>query len=387
MGVYADEMDYYGYGGEPLDNFYQHNIFSEDLLVESTWNGAYALLFKANACLEGLKASTALNPEIKEQLCGEALFVRAVTYFYLVNLFGDIPYPTTTDYEKNSKLPRIHVEEVYENIVADLLKSKSLLNSNYIGPERVRANKMVASAILARVYLYMNRWDAADAEASVLLGNTTQFSLEPNVTNEFLKDSSSAILQFKPKNEGDNTHEAFLFIMESGPPLNVSLNPSLYNSMDSNDLRKEHWIDSVSDGNQTWYFPTKYKEANNTGTSTEYSIVFRISEQYLIRAEARAQLGDLSGALQDLNMIRNRAGLSDFEATTQGGILDAIFSERYHELFSEFGHRWFDMKRTDRANSILAPIKPGWKPTDILLPLPESELSMNPNLNPQNPGY
>lgn len=387
MGVYADEMDYYGYGGEPLDNFYKHNVFSDDLLVESTWNGAYALLFKVNASLEGLEASDSLSSEIKAQLRGEALFIRALTYFYLVNLFGDIPYSTTTEYEENSRLPRIPVNEVYDKIIADLQESKNLLGSNYIGGERVRANVMVASALLSRVYLYSGKWDLAETEAGFLINNTTLFNLEPDLTNEFLKESRSAIFQFKPKNEGDNTHEASLFILESGPPLTVSLNPQLYYELEPNDLRKEHWIGEVTNGNQTWYFPTKYKEANNTGTSVEYSIVLRLSEQYLIRAEARAKVGNLSGAQEDLNVIRNRAGLLDSQATTEGEVLDAIFSERYHELFSEFGHRWFDMKRTGRANGILAPIKSGWKPTDIVLPIPENELAMNPNLNPQNPGY
>lgn len=387
MGVYADEIDYYGYGGEPLENFYQHNVFSDDLLVESTWNGAYALLFKVNASLEGLGAADSLSTEIKEQLRGEALFIRALTYLYLVNLFGDIPYPTTTDYEKNSSLPRIPVNEVYDMIIIDLQESKMLLGSNYMGGERVRANDMVASAVLSRVYLYTGKWDLAETEAGFLINNSTLFNLEPDVKNEFLKESRSAIFQFKPKNEGDNTHEASLFILESGPPFNVALNSQLYYSMEPNDLRREHWIGEVIDGNETWHFPTKYKEANNTGNSVEYSIVLRLSEQYLIRAEARAQRGNLSGALVDLNVIRNRAGLMDSAATTEDGILDAIFIERYHELFSEFGHRWFDMKRTGRANSILAPIKSGWKPTDIVLPIPENELAMNPNLNPQNPGY
>jgi hypothetical protein len=77
----------------------------------------------------------------------------------------------------------------------------------------------------------------------------------------------------------------------------------------------------------------------------------------------------------------------DSEATTESGILNAISTERYHELFSEFGHRWFDIKRLGLANEILAPIKPGWKPTDVLLPIPENELLMNPKLEPQNPGY
>src|SRR5690606_17341969 len=154
-----------------------------------------------------------------------------------------------------------------------------------------------------------------------IINNVPMYTLELEVTNVFLKESTSAILQFKPKNEGENTQEAISYIFESGPPPLISLNSRLIENMEPDDLRREHWIGEVTDGNQTWYYPNKYKYRGNTGSSMEYSIVFRLAEQYLIRAEARARLGNLSGALEDLNSIRNRAGLMASEATTQSGIL------------------------------------------------------------------
>jgi hypothetical protein len=157
--------------------------------------------------------------------------------------------------------------------------------------------------------------------------------------------------------------------------------------MEDGDLRRTKWVGEVSDGTQTWYFPFKYKQQFNTGTSLEYSKVFRLAEQYLIRAEARAMTGNISGAQQDLNSVRNRAGLESTTASTSEQLRDAIISERRFELFTEFGHRWFDLRRTGTAEVVLAPIKPGWRNTDLLLPIPESELLANPNLNPQNPGY
>lgn len=387
MGVYSDEMNYYGFGGEPMDSFYQHQVFSDDVLVENLWNQSYALIYMGNAVLEGLEASNTLSAESKAQLRGEALFIRALTYFYLVNLYGDIPYAITTNYEENSILSRMPAPQVYENIVIDLNESKTLLGTNYISGERTRVNSMGVSALLARIYLYTEQWNAAEMEASAIINNTSLYNLETEVSNEFLKESTSAILQFKPKTEGENTLEASTFIFTAGPPPLVSLNPQLIEGMEANDQRREQWIGEVTDGSQTWYYPNKYQYNTNTGTSMEYSIVFRLSEQYLIRAEAQARLGNLSGALEDLNRIRNRAGLINAVATSQNEILKAILQERYHELFSEFGHRWFDLKRLGLANEILAPIKSGWKPTDVLLPIPENELMMNPNLEPQNSGY
>ena len=123
------------------------------------------------------------------------------------------------------------------------------------------------------------------------------------------------------------------------------------------------------------------------GSGNEYSILLRLAEQYLIRAEARLYLGDLDGAKTDLNLIRNRAALPPITTNIEDELKLAIENERRHELFTEQGHRWFDLKRTARANEILGPIKPNWHNTDILLPIPETELNLNPNLQPQNPGY
>ena len=92
------------------------------------------------------------------------------------------------------------------------------------------------------------------------------------------------------------------------------------------------------------------------------------------------------GAAEDLNRIRNEAGLQNTTATTATELRAAIIKERRAEMFSE-GHRFFDLKRTQLLNEVLAPTKPGWNTNDQLFPIPETELLLNPNLNPQNPGY
>jgi hypothetical protein len=148
-----------------------------------------------------------------------------------------------------------------------------------------------------------------------------------------------------------------------------------------------YWVGSVTQGTNKWYFPRKYKEKSNTNSSVEYSIVFRLAEMYLIRAEARAKEGNLSGAKDDLNKIRNTAGLGNTNASTSNEINNAILAERKFELFTEYGQRFFDLKRTGTLDLHLASAKPGWNTTDNLLPLPANELIANPNLRPQNPGY
>lgn len=386
MGLYSDELDYYGTPGEGLENFYSHQIIASNSTISGTWNGSYNLIFMCNAAIEGLEGSQTMTIEVKEQLKGEALFIRGMIHFYLTNIFGDIPYIKTTDYQKNREAERMPEEIVYENIIEDLTNSKNLLALSYPTWERTRANKWVVAALLARVYLYNGQWDKAEQESNLLLNNS-EFILEENIQNEFLKESTSAILQLKPKNNGDNTLEGSTFIFSTGPPPLMALNVSLVQDMEDGDLRKQNWIMELTEGSDTWYFPYKYKQNLNTGTSVEYSIVLRISEQYLIRAEARLMQGNILGAEDDLNIIRQRAGLENTTAQNSQQLLDAIITERRFELFSEYGHRWFDLRRLGIAGEILSPIKSGWKSTDILFPIPESELLLNPKLEPQNPGY
>ena len=88
-----------------------------------------------------------------------------------------------------------------------------------------------------------------------------------------------------------------------------------------------------------------------------------------------------------MNKVRNRAGLSNNEADNKEALLLAIVRERRVELFTEQGHRWFDLRRTGMASAELSNLKPGWADTDVWLPLPENELLLNGNLLPQNPGY
>ena len=116
-------------------------------------------------------------------------------------------------------------------------------------------------------------------------------------------------------------------------------------------------------------------------------MVLRLAEQYLIRAEARAQQNNISGAQSDVNVIRNRAGLANTTATTQGTLLSAIEHERQIELFAEWGHRWMDLKRTNRADAILGPLKSSnWQSSDVLFPIPLTQIQNDPNFT-QNSGY
>ena len=130
----------------------------------------------------------------------------------------------------------------------------------------------------------------------------------------------------------------------------------------------------------------KYKTVGNTAVSAEYSILLRLEEQYLIAAEAAAELGEWDTCNEMLNALRFRAGLEEITVSTKETALNAVLKERRVELFCEFGHRFYDLKRRTHLSD-LSIVKTNWQPHFSVLPLPESELLLNPNLLPQNNGY
>lgn len=387
LGNLTDELTCYGSPGDPVLYFYFNTLLPSNTSITDFWNISYNQIYASNAVIEGVEKSSKLNSQEKERLKGEALFIRAFIHFYLTNLFGDVPYITTTDYKKNNVVKKIPVSEVYSNVLSDLEAAANLLGQEYDNLERVRPNQLVAKALLARVYLYNGDWAEASNAASAVINATNYCELENNINTVFVKDSKETIWQFQPATAGQNTDEAAAFIFFAGPPPLVSITDNLMNSFAAGDLRKSNWTNAITDGSNTWYHPYKYKEFDYTTSSIEYSVVFRLAEQYLIRAEARAQQGDLIGAKEDLNKIRNRAGLDMTTAVSKQDILNAILQERRWELFTEYGHRFFDLKRTGKIDAVLSTTKTGWNPINIVFPLPQNELSINPNLRPQNSGY
>jgi hypothetical protein len=149
----------------------------------------------------------------------------------------------------------------------------------------------------------------------------------------------------------------------------------------------QSWIKSITTPAGIFHFPYKYKAGQAVTTTTEYAIVLRLAEQYLIRSEARAMLDRIVESEADLSVIRQRAGLPAVNGLSKPALLDSIQLERKFELMFENGERWINLKRTGTADAVLGPLKaPDWVSTDQLYPIPQMERLRNPNLS-QNPGY
>jgi starch-binding outer membrane protein, SusD/RagB family len=397
-GLSADELSLFGTSTPYL--FYYQNALTNYNDGSEYWSSFYPAIYIINSAIAGLATATDLTPAVQKQLQGEVRFMRAFCYFYLTNLYGDMPLVTGTDYSTNRLLPRSPQAQIWEQIIADLKQAESLLNSNYLDgtllnttSERVRPTSWAASSLLARAYLYQGKWDSAVTEANKVITQSTLYSLD-SLNGVFLRNSGEAIWQLQPVNFGQNTSDAVLFILPSSGPdgygYPVYLNPDLVNSFESGDLRRTNWVDSVVVGSTIYYYPFKYKVNSFDAPTTEYTMMLRLGEQYLIRAEAEANLGDIADAQMDLNAIRSRAGLSATSAVTAGDLQKAILNERRVELFTEWGHRWLDLKRTGAVDSVMntsTPKKGGtWLDYKQWYPIPITELQEDPNLV-QNSGY
>lgn len=408
LGKAADELVPLGSSGDKL---YSNSLTLTDggSTRDDIWVPAYQYIYQANACIDGIQASNGISDAAKKQFTGEVKFLRAICYFYLTNLFGDVPYITSTDFNVTSSAPNTPQQQIYQQIVSDLQSAQELLPRDYSisSNERVRANYWAATALLARVYLYLGDWVNAEMQSSLIINQPDLFSLTMDLNSVFLvagPGNNEPILQWSKNTEAayyNGTPEG-VYIIPNDPPENyppIYVNDLLLNAFEDSDMRRTAWIDSTAYGEPAivYYYPFKYKigqtKISAGGPAIEYVTVLRLAEQFLIRAEAKAQQNKLTEALEDVNMIRRRAHLPDLlDTPDQQVVLAAIAQERRIELFAEWGHRWLDLKRTrqiDAVMSVATPLKgqgTDWTSHQQLFPMPYSEILYDPSLK-QNPGY
>jgi hypothetical protein len=381
--------------------FYYDSLYAGTMISpgpsDQVWTDFYnsSAIYLANTALQILQTDSLLATGYKNQLIGECEVVRALEYFYLVNLWGGVPLITSTSYLVNQGLPRASVDSVYDQIEKDLSDATTRLVPTYPGAGRLRPNLYTAYALLSRVYLYRGQWSSAEAMADTVI-KSGEYHLENNLNAVFLDQDQEEIWQL-------GGHELNILDNSPGPlfvpfPSNVPtypLTPFLAGAFETGDLRQTNWVGIqkiVNNPGDTavYYYCNKYKNiGSDVVNGTEDLSVLRLAEIYLIRAEARIQQGNIGDGMADLNLIRSRAGLPAKTAADVPGALAAILHERQVELFCEWGHRWLDLKRMDSVNAVMSREKPGYWPVDghqALYPISRNQLLLNPNLT-QNPGY
>ncbi len=385
---------------------------STDGACSSAWQNYYRALFRINTILAKLEEADVLN---KAQYAAEAKFLRALAYFDLVRIFGDVPMTTTPlSIEEGYSTGREAVATIYSQvIIPDLLAAENVLPVSYSGNDVGRPTKGAAKAILGKVYLTLS--DFQKAETKLQEVTTMGYALLPNYNDLFdyssehhseyiydveyeegMGEGSSVTNRFLPNNAGMAT---FYGIGGNG---NEECSPTqlFIDLFDVNDKRFDvtcgvfggyYGVDSVFyqiPSNTNQYYTKKYitpvAAANDSKANWK---IIRYADVLLMYAEALNENGKTDQARTYLNMVHERAGLTPIPGgLSQSAMRDAIVLERRFELAFE-GHRWFDLVRTGQALNVMA--GSGMLPYMTLYPLPLAQIDLvnDPTVFPQNPGY
>ncbi len=385
-----------------------------DPLLKSTWNNYYDLIARVNNILAKIEPTDPAVVTNKERHKAEAKFLRAFAYFDLVRIFGDVPMITKPiNIAEGYSTGRTNIETIYDEvIIKDLLEAEENLPVKYTGVDVGRATKGAVKSLLANVYL--TRKDFAKAETKLQEITTLGYSLLANYNDlfdyskeehhsEYIFDieysealgglGSGFTNKFAPLSA---PYASFYKITGGGGEEN---NPTmdLYNAFEPTDLRRDVTVNATGGFIDATGKFVKFLQASTTTRKYLTPVivsqdskanwkVYRYADVLLMYAEALNENGKTTQALTYLNQVRTRAGLTGYTGLTQADTRDKIYLERRLELGME-GHRWFDLVRTGRVLSILAPKGMQAFMTIFPVPLGQMQVMNNADIFPQNPGY
>jgi len=399
----------------------ESNVVADNGIVNDMWNNAYATISRTNLVLDHIE-DIAMTDEHKSQYMNEAKFLRALMYFNLVRIYGDVPLVL-----KDMKVPeeaftygRESAEAVYEQIISDLRDAENLPESYTNNQDIGRATKWAAKSLLAKVYLTLKRYTDADGKLkevlqSPTLGGVNSFHLLPAYEDVFDADNPNngeiifAVQYargFDPSQGNPFVENAFANedigtgILKRGTGTFL-MTEDLYAQFDAGD-RRQVMIKQLQGSRRNYIFTLKYFDkgmASKVDAGNDW-IVLRYADVDLMYAEVQNELGNAAEAFKYLKAVRDRAGLAADAslANNPQTIRLAIEEERRMELFCE-GHRWFDLLRTDRLqevmnthfNSNLSNDEIGSNNNiadyELLFPIPRYQVNLNPEKIKQNPGY
>jgi tetratricopeptide (TPR) repeat protein len=343
--------------------------------TSSTPEGIYAQLYYAvsvpNHVIEKVPALTDLDAVEKEQILGEAYFLRALHYHNLVRLWGDVPLITSpiSSVEEAAQVSRAPEAEVYAQILSDLQQATQRMT---VATAPNRASLGAARALRARVHLYREEWALAEQAAAEV--EAMGYGLAPVYADLFGPEPGTDEDIFRVAFDDQNFNDLSFYYRTRRE---IRPTQDLADAYEAADARRAWNILTDSQGRLTG---NKFRDPSGT----EDVHVIRFAEVVLIRAEALARQGRLDEAVAQYNRLRARAGLAPHvlgaDVTTQDEVLEAIWTERRLELAFE-GDRWPDLVRTGRAVEVLD--IPEFR---TRFPIPQREIDLGPNMT-QNPGY
>jgi hypothetical protein len=361
----------------------QVSIPVDNVVTVAAYQGIYQAINSANTVIALVPSvnDPVLTTTEKNKILGEAYFIRALGYFDLGRGWGGVQLrlTPTKDIASLKGVKRSTLDQTYDQVLADLTKAEQLLPDATASDSnlRNRAQKASVRALRARLHLYRQQWIDADNYASQVIAETTKYNLvapyKAFFTAPYLTSESVLELTFSANDK--NGFWNLWYLSNLGGQYTLKPSDSFVAKV------KDPTIGGTRSALVAGTSPNVYGVLYNSTAGADPFYLIRIAELYLIRAEARAQQNNLTGALSDLNVVRNRAGLGNSTATTQADILTAIENENNIEFAFE-AHRWFDLVRTKRVGAVL-----GVTNTNLwLFPIPGSDILSDPDVT-QNTGY
>ena len=354
----------------------RNQLQADNTSVTNVWIAIYDAVTRTNLILQKVPNVPGLTDAQKNQILGEAHFLRALHYHNLVKFWGDVPMPLEPldSPAEAAQLTRTPKAQVYTQILSDLTEAEQLMTT----PKQARQASLGAvRALRARVLLYNENYQGALDAANAV--QAMSYSLAPLFENLFSDEGTDTPEDvFRVSFTATEYNEMGYYYLFDGR-WEVAPTANLYAAYTAGDRRRD--VSLGKDGGD--YEGTKFP----TTIGAEDLHVIRFAEVLLIKAEALARLGRLAEAVTEYNKIRVRAGLAPHvlgtNVTTQADVLDAIWTERRLELALE-GDRFPDLVRTGRAMTVLG--LPANRAFQLLYPIPSRELIVSSGLT-QNPGY
>ncbi|WP_159022079.1 RagB/SusD family nutrient uptake outer membrane protein [Formosa sp. L2A11] len=383
-------------------DFAEHVQNVDDSQASSLWEGMYFANNALNNIINSDVDVTESTQDEKDHIIGEAYALRGLVYFDLVKLFAQhytytsdashAGVPIILEFDPTLEPERNTVKEVYDQVISDMTMAISLMSDTSRTSNSNTLSSTSVKALLARVYLYKEDWANAEALATEVINSGYTLVENSNYSTVWSVDNSSEsifeISNTETDNEGGNSIAGLYLAAAVGGYGDYLPSNDVVSLYEEGDVRLDVFIDDLLlTGDYAPYRVNKYPEV----LGYDNVKVMRLPELYLIRAEARAELGtNITGAQDDLNVVRQRA-LPTAEAVTATGedLMDEIMLERRLELCFEGQRLWDlmrkkeDIVRTQCTSSICE--IPYGDDTNIL-PIPQDETDVNPNIE-QNPGY
>jgi len=413
--IASDDCDARATLNDPnLHEFDTYSLESNNKYLSAIWQGSYLGISRANVVLQKVP-EIPMDSALQQRILGEARFLRALYYFNLVRLFGDVPLvtvPVSSDLEEDEIYPvRTSADDIYRQIREDLSLAASVLPLRYTNPgDKGRATKGAALGILSKVYLTNKDWTNAYQTASEVIGSNV-YSLHADYTANFKeanKNGKESVfeVQFYKNSTAENSQmvisglPSLPGVFSAGVEIMLPTD-DLLNSFEEGDYRKQatffdnYWGYTFEPHIWKYWDQVAYKPQNTSQSGADF-MVMRYSEVLLIYAEAlnEAMGGPTEEAYEAINAVRERARngnasvLPDLAGLDQISFRKAVLDERRHEFVSE-GQRWFDLVRTGNLIEYVKRAK-GDKANpagfNYVFPIPQRELDVNRNLT-QNDNY